>query len=369
MKWNDVKNLHIEITANCNATCPQCPRHPSGSEFLLPTLENYGKWTLDDMEQRLPLSDLSNIESFFINGNYGDFVTHPQAIEIIEYLKTGAPNARVRINTNGSARNTDWWKKLATIKNLRINFAIDGLEDTHHLYRRSTNWKMILDNARHFVQAGGYAEWTMTIFEHNEHQVEECRKISNDLGFKTFYTRYSNRKSGPVINNDVITHIIRESPSSPINDDKITIHQVEILKKWEEKITKGIFSTPQDLNKNGRSIDKVEDCDSLKLDYIYIGSDWFVAPCCYIGAVSYQKMLNPNYADFRIKASMHSVQWESLFATKNNTVRQIIDRGFEWIYDKLLTSNCLSFCVASCSKTHSHVKIVRDFDKYHSNTP
>lgn len=369
MKWNDVKNLHLEITANCNATCPQCPRHPSGSDFLLPVLENYSKWTLADMEQRLPLYDLGNIKSFFINGNYGDFVTHPQTIEILEYLKKGAPDASIRINTNGSARNVDWWKKLATIKYLRINFAIDGLEDTHHLYRRSTNWKMILDNARQFIQAGGHAEWTMTIFEHNEHQVEECRKISYDLGFKTFYTRYSNRKSGLVINNDVITHIIRESPNSPINDNKVTIHEIEKVKKWEERISQGIFSTPQDLNKNGRSINSLEDCDSLKSDYVYIGSDWFVAPCCYIGSISYQKMLNPNYSDFRIKASMHSVKWESLFATKNNTVRQIIDRGFDWIYDKLLTSNCLSLCVASCSKTHSHVKIVRDFDKYHSNTP
>ena len=51
-------------------------------------------------------------------------------------------------------------------------FAIDGLEDTHSIYRQGTNWKKIIDNVMTFVDAGGKARWDMLVFQHNEHQVE-----------------------------------------------------------------------------------------------------------------------------------------------------------------------------------------------------
>ena len=42
----------------------------------------------------------------------------------------------IYIHTNGGVHNTDWWEKLAQIinHNGKIDFGIDGLEDTNHLY-------------------------------------------------------------------------------------------------------------------------------------------------------------------------------------------------------------------------------------------
>ena len=58
--------------------------------------------------------------------------------------------------------------KIAKAK-VKVTFGIDGLQDTNHLYRISTNFDKIIKNAKAFIDAGGFAKWHMLVFEHNEH--------------------------------------------------------------------------------------------------------------------------------------------------------------------------------------------------------
>ena len=44
----------------------------------------------------------------------------------------------------------------------------------------------IIKNAQAFIDAGGYAVWKMIKFDHNEHQVEDCRALAKNLGFQRF---------------------------------------------------------------------------------------------------------------------------------------------------------------------------------------
>jgi sulfatase maturation enzyme AslB (radical SAM superfamily) len=96
------------------------------------------------------------------------------------------------MNTNGSARTVKWWRELAKT-GVRIRFGIDGLEDTHKLYRIGTDWKMIMRNAKAFIDAGGDAWWDMLIFEHNKHQVEDCKQLATDMGFLEFIPKHTSR--------------------------------------------------------------------------------------------------------------------------------------------------------------------------------
>ena len=43
-----------------------------------------------------------------------------------------------------------------------------------------------MDNAKAFIDEGGIAEWQYLKFKHNEHQVEEARKMAEDIGFDKF---------------------------------------------------------------------------------------------------------------------------------------------------------------------------------------
>ena len=68
------------------------------------------------------------------------------------------------------------------MKNVIMSFSIDGLEDTNHLYRQDVEWDKIMERAKKFIGAGGRAEWKFIIFRHNQHQVEEARSLSKELG-------------------------------------------------------------------------------------------------------------------------------------------------------------------------------------------
>ena len=62
-----------------------------------------------------------------------------------------------------------------------------------HLYRRNTSYKKVIDNAKAFIQAGGEAHWQFIVFRHNEHQLKEAKKLSEEMGFKKIDFMYSDR--------------------------------------------------------------------------------------------------------------------------------------------------------------------------------
>ena len=56
-----------------------------------------------------------------------------------------------------------------------VNFSVDGLEDTNHLYRQGVKWEKVEDNMVAFCDAGWIIKWTFLVFRHNEHQVNIAR--------------------------------------------------------------------------------------------------------------------------------------------------------------------------------------------------
>ena len=57
--------------------------------------------------------------------------------------------------------------------NGRVDFNIDGLQDTNHVYRKNTNFEKIIDNASAYIRMGGIAEWNYIVFKHNQHQIDK----------------------------------------------------------------------------------------------------------------------------------------------------------------------------------------------------
>jgi MoaA/NifB/PqqE/SkfB family radical SAM enzyme len=178
--FNQLKGIHLEITNRCQAACPMCARNHHGG-LPNPNLVE-GDWTLEDFKKIMTPEVLNQLEYYYFCGNFGDPMVNNDLISMVEYSNAIAPHVSIRIHTNGGARKTEWWKQLAEVcvENDTVIFALDGLQDTHHLYRVNTTYERVVENAKAFIDAGGNAHWAMIVFKHNEHQVEECRKIAHD---------------------------------------------------------------------------------------------------------------------------------------------------------------------------------------------
>ena len=186
-----IRQLTTELTFRCNAKCPACHRQKPLRINL-----NDAKYTvsLDKFKQLFNPELLQNLEWLMLNGNFGDSIMNKEFREIISYVKS--QGTRLKIHTNGGIHSTDYWSDVGNIltKDDIINFDLDGLSDTHHIYRINTQYEKVLENATSVINnTQAQVHWKYIVFEHNKHQVEEARKIAKQTGFTTFSTVKTSR--------------------------------------------------------------------------------------------------------------------------------------------------------------------------------
>jgi sulfatase maturation enzyme AslB (radical SAM superfamily) len=202
------------------------------------------------------------------NGNLGDFAMAKHAVEIVKYLVE--QQVPVSINTNGSLRTPEWWAQLAA-PGVQVGFAIDGLADTHSIYRQDTDWHKIMNNARAFIDAGGHAVWRFIPFDHNRPQESQCRQMAQDMGFAEFEIIYDGRDSTPVYDRaGNFSHHIG-TPMNPVPQLKDMLHS-HITWFDAQTVRSGKDVTPLNLG-----------CTHKMNREIYIAADGSVYPCCYLG--------------------------------------------------------------------------------------
>jgi len=197
-----VEELQLDVTSHCNAKCPGCARNEGGGK----TVSWLNLHHLDLTFWNNFLIDIKNkfqIKRIRFNGNYGDAIMHPDLIDVIKTFRTHYPKAVIQIPTNGSARSLDWWKELASVLDnseyySEVQFAIDGLEDTHSIWRQNTDFNKIIKNIKTFIEAGGMAQIVTTLFDHNQHQVDEIVNMAYSLGCTSIFLRPSYHDQTPV---------------------------------------------------------------------------------------------------------------------------------------------------------------------------
>ena len=192
-KITDIHTLHLEPTSNCQASCPMCARNLQGgipNPFI-----KVNEISLDKFKEWIPESFIKQLTRVYMCGNVGEPIIAKDTLEIFKYIRHVNPQMYLGLNTNGSARSTDWWTELAKVFGNRgtVKFGIDGLEDTHALYRIGTDWQKIIENASAFINAGGTAEWDMLVFDHNLHQIGQCEDLSKSIGFNRFVVKHTSR--------------------------------------------------------------------------------------------------------------------------------------------------------------------------------
>ncbi len=196
MEWYfNTHNFQFDITSHCNARCAFCVRQVDGSTEVKPDLplqhfdlNTWKRFCSEDTRGMI-------INEVTLNGNWGDPMMHPNLVEMLEVLSHYHPETTLMIHTNGSMRTTQFWEDLATtcrkFRNHMVMFAVDGMEDTHKIYRVRTKWDKIIENISAFSSKKGRARGIMTIFKHNKHQVEQVKQVVKDAGALEFESRHS----------------------------------------------------------------------------------------------------------------------------------------------------------------------------------
>ena len=194
--YNELKQLHIELTNACNAACPMCARFHVNSPLTRPDLV-IEQITIDKFKKYFPPEVIQKLEIILFCGVHGDPGMAKDLYEICEYISESNPQTAVRLNTNGGMRKPEFWGKLGKLFakqrqdhwRWEVTWSIDGLKDTNHIYRRNVDFDTVIANAQAFIDAGGVAHWDYLIFKHNEHQIDEAKALSKQMGFKYFYPK------------------------------------------------------------------------------------------------------------------------------------------------------------------------------------
>jgi hypothetical protein len=263
--FKDLSEVQVEITNRCQASCPMCLRNVHGG-IDNPLLQS-ADWTLEQFKRIFNAEVLSQVNSINFCGDFGDPILNNDLVDMCQYLKDTS-TVKVYIHTNGSARTTEWWKSLATAlpTNHHVEFALDGLSDTHALYRTGTDYNIIIRNATAFMDAGGNAHWMYIKFKHNEHQVDIARNVANTLGFKSFTVKNSKRfgKQFPVLNRQgEVTHYIEQPANSTIKP--VEFVDLKNYKEWKIDVS----------------------CFTLDSKELYIDANGHLMPCCLIASFLY----------------------------------------------------------------------------------
>ena len=289
------KILQLELSSMCNALCLGCQRvDPNTFNSVLPSIPKKEIIAVDIIRKLINSPRMSGIEEVEFCGTIDEPLMHPNFMEIIDVIYEANPLIEIKIHTNASLRTPQFWKdlahKLSKFKGHKVLFGIDGLVDTHVIYRQQTDFDLIIRNAIHFIGASGKAQWQYIIFPWNKHQVDEARDMSKQIGFAEFKTR--NDRSG-------------------VSEDGL--NEIRKIQQNGGKSKLGINA-----NKfNGYKIS----CMNKEDDMFHVSYDSRLWPCCYFGNVQY---MGPTLYD-EFKKRIFGVYGEDFNLLTKHTVEEILD--------------------------------------------
>ena len=360
--YNTIDEYQLEITTNCNASCPQCPRNELGGK-LNPYMDlvNLPRDVID----RAFTSDLcGRLRQVFFCGSYGDPIVHPEFLDILRDFRRKSPSLWLYVHTNGGAHNTDYWREMAEIMNGygQVDFGIDGLQDTLHLYRKNVKYEKVIENAQAFIDSGGRAMWQMIVFKHNEHQVKQAEQIATDMNFFKFLARKTGRffhhgeerelESWPVKNMKGETEYYLEPPVNDEWRNQSVIKLPELKKQYKD--LQQYFKTT-DIH-----------CDSLHGKKVAMNAQGVLLPC---------NFFNHNLYDARFRTGVlpgsnqgHTVDGKNQVTEFLNqygldnlsihhyTIEEIFENAF-WsdLVDSWTGENRIFECAMTCGKQFTKV--------------
>jgi sulfatase maturation enzyme AslB (radical SAM superfamily) len=231
---------------------------------------------IEDLDENIfeqHVKSMPQLEVVDFCGTYGDAVAAHNIKTLVEIAKRHVP--KVILRTNGSLRNDVWWAQFANIlkgHDHEVWFCLDGLADTHAIYRQGTDFDTIINNATVFINQGGVAVWQFIPWKHNQHQILECIKLSQELGFSRF---------------EFVRNVRRDFDARDWRTS-----EPYVIDPWKENVK---FSKYEKTNQTVTA----QDCRHLSQPSVYLNANGKMSTCCYFNTRRSFDTLNqlPNIAN------------------------------------------------------------------------
>lgn len=135
---------------------------------------------------------------------------------------------------------------------------------------------------RAFCDAGGKARWDYLIFDHNQHQVDQARKLSEEIGFESFVAKKTGRF--------ITANSKKKEKHQAVNRKG---QQTTELKKPDAKYQNKELSKYDMLVDKYGSMDKYYDqapivCKVAKENSLFITAEGLALPCCWTAGRMYK---------------------------------------------------------------------------------
>lgn len=379
--YNTLNKMHIELSSLCNSVCPNCPRYYMNSPNEIPELipqsisiENFKKW--------FPPETMAKIQLLLFCGNHGDPVTCKDLLPIMEYCYQTLPKqGTLQMHTNGGMKSTKVWDRIGEMFSKRegwkMIFSIDGLEDTNHIYRRNVKWNKVMENVRAYTAHGGNSDWEFLIFKHNEHQLEEAKRMTAELGIRTFSPKIAhglddgiNVATMPAINKEgktdyhIYPPIEKKNRVNYIQDpdsDRITIKNKEF-----DNIHVLQLDSPMAFQPGTSGLEKVTENELKEWDShnirprcyreVFVSAAGFVTPCCWMGLiiphVDHEDKVSGSFEQHQLKEKMLKIGLDK-FNLHNDTLENILNENrlnkvYSDDWDKTTACGKLVACTKEC---------------------
>ena len=161
--------INLDITHRCTLQCQRCNRaifaargqKVPGEDM---TMENFKKV-------------IDYFEEVYFCGQISDPIFHPQFIEFLKLLK----GRKTVVHTAASHKPEKWYKEAFEANTGAYwTFGIDGLPKDSHKYRINQDGEKLFKMACMAAKMGLLVKWQYLIFNYNEKNIEEARKMAKD---------------------------------------------------------------------------------------------------------------------------------------------------------------------------------------------
>lgn len=327
-----IRIIDIEPTSYCNAKCPQCMRESRSGDYSFFRQLHLTKDFFDIYFSK-DIAANANMVSF--SGNIGEPAMNKHLPEIVRWFRQQNPDIFVEVYTNGSVQQPSWWYDLGTLigNNGNVIFALDGLEDTNHIYRVDVKWDQLIRNAKEFIRSGSPATWQFIPFEHNQHQVEQAEALSKDMGFREFRIKISHR--------DIISQPQHRQNKVKAATDPRFKHQGKKLDLMN-------------IAEAEKYLDSVDiKCYAIEQANVYISAEGLVFPCCHTASIFLleDELVPAEYG--WVKRAKQALNKDEISLYKNsleNILTSATFLGIKNSWNQKMSQGRNSLCAVICGK-------------------